>query len=815
MKKFFTIILFLIASFGANAQKMSVKSFDIVANDLDARVNYPKLDFNGDKSAIIKVETTEKGFGFDAGQIGIVDVLSDKIAETWVYIPSGAIRLKIQHPKYGTLNYEFPIAIKAATVYCLKLSCSAGEDNSGDEMVVDGQFFVLKVSPDNAEVIIDNDQPVTITDGTFSKYLSKGQHTYSVKADMCKTEAGVITIGDSRVDKSITLKANYAYLEVTSSTPATVRLNGIEVGKTPYKSGRLELGNYSVQLSAPNYDTYSQNVILSESLSTKTISCKMTSILAAITINSTISGGSIYINDEYVASSSWSGGLSPGEHIVRYSMSGYKDVVKRINVVKGVSQSVKLDAPQPRYGSLRVDSKILDVDVIINGKTLGKTPNIFSNILVGEHKVTFSKSGYATKTVNITINEGELTRYSLTMTTGTAGTTALKTTSTTNTLSTTSTATGVFKKSDYAAMGSPTTLIIPDGYTELEEDLFYKNTNIISVTLPNSVTKINSRAFYGCSALKYIYLSSSVSSILGGIAFCACPNLEIDLSSENKRFQLINKVLFDTTDKILVWCPISKTGAYSIPDGVVEVGWSAFNGCDKLTSVRIPNNVTLIDGYAFKGCEALTSVNMPTSLKEIGQNAFESCKALTSIKIPSSVTKIGKSVFNYCYKLSLSFVGTNSNFVWADGLLYSKNRDILLFASYVDSKVSYSLPNTLKDMGYAKFNNNDKLSSISIPNSVTVIEGYAFNHCDNLSYIRLPNTITSIGERAFSYCPKLLSIEIPDSVTEIGDDVFLNCAEGLTIHISANSPIYAKLNSVKDKKYKLSSSKSNKYLVVP
>lgn len=56
----------------ASAQSgISVKSFTELSNDLDARVNYPMLDQNGQKCALVKVYTTESNFSFDNGLLGV------------------------------------------------------------------------------------------------------------------------------------------------------------------------------------------------------------------------------------------------------------------------------------------------------------------------------------------------------------------------------------------------------------------------------------------------------------------------------------------------------------------------------------------------------------------------------------------------------------------------------------------------------------------------------------------------------------------------------------------------------------------------
>ena len=54
------------------AQYLSVKSFDMLENDLDARMHHPLNDQNGVVFAIIKVVTTQSGFSFDGVTMGVV-----------------------------------------------------------------------------------------------------------------------------------------------------------------------------------------------------------------------------------------------------------------------------------------------------------------------------------------------------------------------------------------------------------------------------------------------------------------------------------------------------------------------------------------------------------------------------------------------------------------------------------------------------------------------------------------------------------------------------------------------------------------------
>ena len=85
-------------------------------------------------------------------------------------------------------------------------------------------------------------------------------------------------------------------------------------------------------------------------------------------------------------------------------------------------------------------------------------------------------------------------------------------------------------------------------------------------------------------------------------------------------------------------------GDVTIPEGVTEIGSSAFKDCANLTSVTIPEGVTKIRAYAFKGCANLTSVTIPGSVKEIDKYVFQGCRpVLITPHIPiSSIAKEDK-----------------------------------------------------------------------------------------------------------------------------------------------------------------------------
>jgi hypothetical protein len=92
-----------------------------------------------------------------------------------------------------------------------------------------------------------------------------------------------------------------------------------------------------------------------------------------------------------------------------------------------------------------------------------------------------------------------------------------------------------------------------------------------------------------------------------------------------------------------------------IGNGVRIIGASAFAYCYGLENVQIGNSVTSIGETAFESCTSLTSVMIPDSVTSIGNDAFLNCTSLTSMTIGNGVTSIGDAAFGSCTNLT-SFI---------------------------------------------------------------------------------------------------------------------------------------------------------------
>ena len=222
-----------------------------------------------------------------------------------------------------------------------------------------------------------------------------------------------------------------------------------------------------------------------------------------------------------------------------------------------------------------------------------------------------------------------------------------------------------------------------------------KDTDIV---IPNGVTSIGSRAFWGCRSTS-ITIPARVTRI-SIEAFWGSNSLEsITVEQGNPIYHSAGNCIIETKSKTLIagW----KNSIIPADGSVTSIGWGAFFNCSALKSIVIPDSVTSIDYRAFFDCSSLKSIVIPEGVTSIGNSTFEDCGSLTSIVIPGSVTSIGDFAFYHC----------------------------------------------------------SSLTSIVIPDSVPSIGKFVFGGCKSLTSITIPDSVTSIGRLAFYGCDSLKTIE--------------------------------------------------------
>lgn len=296
MKRFLLVFITLtsIAFAGSiSAQStMDVSKFTRLDNDLTARITKPVRDNDeGKLCALIRVITNLKDIEFRADALGIVKQEQHN-GEVWIYVPYGARSLSFAHEGYFPVVYQYESNIDEGVVYELRLkSYSAAETAAGN--TTNTQMFVLSHNPDDASVFIDGVE-VKSENGIFAAMMSKGSHTYKVEADRYKTQEGEFEIVNDIVRVDAKLMPQFGQFELFTLPVEgfDVILNGQNVGKSPYKSDKMEPGKYQVRLEKAKY--YAKDTLITvNKAETSTYTCRLTSFADSLFYNRQLGGRNV------------------------------------------------------------------------------------------------------------------------------------------------------------------------------------------------------------------------------------------------------------------------------------------------------------------------------------------------------------------------------------------------------------------------------------------------------------------------------------------------------------------------------------------
>lgn len=197
--------------------------------------------------------------------------------------------------------------------------------------------------------------------------------------------------------------------------------------------------------------------------------------------------------------------------------------------------------------------------------------------------------------------------------------------------------TGVF-----AGCTALTNIIFPNGLEKIGRCWFF-DAAITSITIPASVTEIESDAFRYCLNLSEVRFEEGCSlERIGSTAFRMTTALE--------------ELDFPKTLKTLDVKAFESSGLRDVvlPDSLETMHYGAFNGCANLTSVTIPAGMTYEWGDnngAFEGSNSLKTVVFKPGVTKIDHGLFGWNEGLESIEIPEGVTYIGRRAFRRAYNL--------------------------------------------------------------------------------------------------------------------------------------------------------------------
>jgi uncharacterized repeat protein (TIGR02543 family) len=361
-------------------------------------------------------------------------------------------------------------------------------------------------------------------------------------------------------------------------------------------------------------------------------------------------------------------------------------------------------------------------------------------------------------------------------------------------------------------VGTNTQVTIPDKTTEICEYTFRGNRNLTSINI-NKAIHIPNNAFYGCTALSNVSLSSGVT--IGSYAFEGTPWFTNNMTE----FVIVgngNLIKYNGTNTSVV-----------LNSGIKSIAANVFENNTSIVSIDLSQSqISTLPENVFKGASSLANITFNSKIKEIGANAFYgtpwlnnqlsaegdvyvvvngilvACKlTTTTVTIPSNVEYIPDYVFkNNTLITTLQF--DNSNVILADFAFYGcTNLDSIVNSSFISHLGTNTFSNTkyyadLQDNSLLIINHmlvgyKGEIEDLIIPANVTRILAGAFKGSSVVSLsFEDRNDPIIIEKEAFLSSRQLANVALVEYIDEVGKKAFAN-----TPWISSLSTLYVSINN--------------------
>ena len=332
-----------------------------------------------------------------------------------------------------------------------------------------------------------------------------------------------------------------------------------------------------------------------------------------------------------------------------------------------------------------------------------------------------------------------------------------------------------------------TELVIPESISTIQSYAFFGYSKLTSVVFHNGVTEIKADAFKYCSKLTDVY-APDFSSWLA-ISFKNSYSNPLQYAenwyvNDAPVTELVIPEGVTSVKPYILGGDVNVTKA-TIPSHVVSIESCAFLGNEKLTSVVISEGVTTIDGWAFGECTGLTSILIPDSVTAIGYAAFSDCSNLETVTIGDGVTAIQDKAFANCINLTEITIGKS---VASFGLFVFDRCEKLTRVNVTDLSAWCGINFQSNPLSIAKklYVNGELVTDLIIPDTVTEIKYNAFGWCESLTSVIIDNNVTKIGIQAFTNCINLTTAVVGDGVTLIDEYAFSFCTALTDVTIGEN-----------------------------
>lgn len=365
----------------------------------------------------------------------------------------------------------------------------------------------------------------------------------------------------------------------------------------------------------------------------------------------------------------------------------------------------------------------------------------------------------------------------------------------------------------YPANKSDSSYAVPDSVTKIETSAFYECKNLTDVVVPSSVTSIGSNAFKLCDNLQSISLpfagsspESTGATAVFGYIFGYSTSSEATVEGTTQQYSTENSsgsityYHYNIPEKLT---KVTITGAYPIASG-------AFYNCTGLKNVIIDKNVPSVGNGAFRNCSALESITIPFVGASASATAHEAVfgyvfgymtsenyseegltqqfyadslyyhyyipEALIDVSI-DGVSSIPEKAFYGCNRIKSVTLSESIKNI-AGNAFFCSSLEKVNFTGTVSQWCNINFADAIANplfYGNNFYINDVLVTELDIPDDITEIKNYAFTSAYCIEKLNFSDSVTTVGTNAFANCKGLTELEISDGITSLGANAFNGC----------------------------------------
>ena len=322
-------------------------------------------------------------------------------------------------------------------------------------------------------------------------------------------------------------------------------------------------------------------------------------------------------------------------------------------------------------------------------------------------------------------------------------------------------------------------IVIKEGVTSIGNSAFYE-CDFKNVSIPNTVTTIETAAFMYCGNYETLTIPSSVTTI-GNNAFEASKITSISLP---EAVTAINAETFKNAENLK---------SVELGSNVSKIGKSAFEGAKALTEINLPDTLRDVSAYAFKNTglvsvnigngvvrigteafadnKALKEVVLGENLEKLGAGSFMNCVVLAKINLPLNVNDFDMTAFKGCKALKkIAVSNDNQNFKVAAGAIYSADGKTLVAVAN-NTLTELKIADGTEVIAANAFDLATGINKITFPTSLVNVKNGAL---DVTSWFKAQNGAVYAGPVLYKVTGNVAELKIADKTTSIADNAVNN-----------------------------------------